>query len=227
MVWRWIPMMKAHLSQQVGSFDRLATIRGVWQSVPQRNALLFTVLLVLGQFTVISFLTPYMINNVGLRQDQIKYIYITGGLATVLSGVAIGRSVDRWGRFRMFTIFAIMSCLTMLMNTHLSPVPLYVVLTIAGFFFIFISGRMIPANTIISAVVLPQQRAGFMSLNSAAQSLASGTSAMLAGAVITQESEYSPLQHYNVVGYIAVGCTLLALVIVRRIKKLSQIHPSS
>jgi predicted MFS family arabinose efflux permease len=227
MVWRWIPMMKAHLSQQVGSFDRLATIRGVWQSVPQRNALLFTVLLVLGQFTVISFLTPYMINNVGLRQDQIKYIYITGGLATVLSGVAIGRSVDRWGRFRMFTIFAIMSCLTMLMNTHLSPVPLYVVLTIAGFFFIFISGRMIPANTIISAVVLPQQRAGFMSLNSAAQSLASGTSAMLAGAVITQESEYSPLQHYNVVGYIAVGCTLLALVIVRRIKKLSQIHPST
>ena len=227
MVWRWIPVMKAHLSQQVGAFDRLATIKGVWQSVPQRNALLFTVLLVLGQFTVISFLTPYMINNVGLRQDQIKYIYITGGIATVLSGVAIGKSVDRWGRFRMFTIFAIMSCLTMLMNTHLSPVPLYVVLTIAGFFFIFISGRMIPANTIISAVVLPQQRAGFMSLNSAAQSLASGTSAMLAGAVIAQEGEYSPLQNYNIVGYIAVGCTLLALVIVRRIKKLSQIHPST
>jgi predicted MFS family arabinose efflux permease len=109
------------------------------------------------------------------------------------------------------------------MNTHLPKVPLYVVLTIAGFFFIFISGRMIPANTIISAVVLPQQRAGFMSLNSAAQSLASGTSAILAGAIIAQESEYSPLQHYNVVGYLAVGCTLLALVIVRRIKKLSQI----
>jgi predicted MFS family arabinose efflux permease len=223
MVWQWIPTMRAHLASRVGSFDRLATIKGVLQSVPQRNALLFTVLLVLGQFTVISFLTPYMINNVGLRQDQIKYIYITGGIATVLSGVAIGKSVDRWGRFRMFTIFALMSCVTMLMNTHLPKVPLYVVLTIAGFFFIFISGRMIPANTIISAVVLPQQRAGFMSLNSAAQSLASGTSAILAGAIIAQESEYAPLQHYNVVGYLAVGCTLLALVIVRRIKKLSQI----
>ena len=223
MVWQWIPTMRSHLTSRVGSFDRLATIKGVLQSVPQRNALLFTVLLVLGQFTVISFLTPYMINNVGLRQDQIKYIYITGGIATVLSGVAIGKSVDRWGRFRMFTIFALMSCVTMLMNTHLPKVPLYVVLTIAGFFFIFISGRMIPANTIISAVVLPQQRAGFMSLNSAAQSLASGTSAILAGAIIAQESEYAPLQHYNVVGYLAVGCTLLALVIVRRIKKLSQI----
>jgi len=157
-----------------------------------------------------------------LRQDQIKYIYIVGGLATVLSGVAIGKSVDRWGRFRMFTIFAFMSCVTMLLNTHLPAVPLAVVLSIAGFFFIFISGRMIPANTIISAVVQPQQRAGFMSLNSAAQSLASGSSAILAGLIIVQPNEFAPLEHYNVVGYIAVIFTLLALVIVRRIKKLSQ-----
>jgi predicted MFS family arabinose efflux permease len=221
MVQRWIPSMQQHLHARSTPFDRLATIKGVLISIPQRNALLFTVLLVLGQFTVISFLTPYMINNVGLRQDQIKYIYIIGGMATVFSGVAIGKAVDRWGRFRMFTIFAWMSCLTMLLNTHLPQVPLYVVLSIAGFFFIFISGRMIPANTIISAVVLPQQRAGFMSLNSAAQSLASGTSAIIAGAVISQEDEFSPLKHYNVVGYIAVFCTIMALIIVRRIKKLS------
>ena len=135
--------MKDHLKSST-PFDRLATIKGVLASVPQRNALLFTVLLVLGQFTVISFLTPYMINNVGLRQDQIKYIYIVGGLATVLSGVAIGKSVDRWGRFRMFTIFAFMSCVTMLLNTHLPAVPLAVVLSIAGFFFIFISGVFQP-----------------------------------------------------------------------------------
>jgi len=226
MVYRRIPAMKDHLKPST-PFDRLATIKGVLASVPQRNALLFTVLLVLGQFTVISFLTPYMINNVGVRQDQIKYIYIVGGLATVLSGVAIGKSVDRWGRFRMFTIFASMSCVTMLLNTHLPPVPLAVVLSIAGFFFIFISGRMIPANTIISAVVQPQQRAGFMSLNSAAQSLASGTSAIIAGLIIVQPNEFAPLEHYNAVGYIAVSFTLLALVIVRRIKKLSQSNAGS
>ncbi len=61
-----------------------------------------------------------------------------------------------------------------------------------------------------------------MSLNSAAQSLASGTSAILAGLIIVQPNEFAPLEHYNVVGYIAVSFTLLALVIVRRIKKLSQ-----
>jgi hypothetical protein len=60
-----------------------------------------------------------------------------------------------------------------------------------------------------------------MSLNSSAQSLASGTSAIIAGAIITQENEFSPLQNYHLVGYLAVSFTLISLLIVRRIKKLS------
>ena len=220
MAWRIIPPINAHLDRKE-AFDRMATVQGVRQSKIQRNALLFTVLLVLGQFTVISFLTPYFINNVGLAQSQIKYIYIAGGAATVLSGISIGKAVDRFGRFRIFTWFAFLSCITMLINTHLPAVALGWVMFIALFFFTFISGRMIPANTIISAVVNPKQRAGFMSLNSSAQSLASGTSAIIAGAIITQENEFSPLQNYHLVGYLAVSFTLISLLIVRRIKKLS------
>ncbi len=220
MAWRIIPPINAHLNRKE-AFDPMATVQGVLQSKIQRNALLFTVLLVLGQFTVISFLTPYFINNVGLAQSQIKYIYIAGGAATVLSGISIGKAVDRFGRFRIFTWFAFLSCITMLINTHLPAVALGWVMFIALFFFTFISGRMIPANTIISAVVNPKQRAGFMSLNSSAQSLASGTSAIIAGAIITQENEFSPLQNYHLVGYLAVSFTLISLLIVRRIKKLS------
>jgi predicted MFS family arabinose efflux permease len=220
MAWRIIPPINAHLNRKE-AFDPMATVQGVLQSKIQRNALLFTVLLVLGQFTVISFLTPYFINNVGLAQSQIKYIYIAGGAATVLSGISIGKAVDRFGRFRIFTWFAFLSCITMLINTHLPAVALGWVMFIALFFFTFISGRMIPANTIISAVVNPKQRAGFMSLNSSAQSLASGTSAIIAGAIITQDNEFSPLQNYHLVGYLAVSFTLISLLIVRRIKKLS------
>lgn len=139
----------------------------------------------------------------------------------MLSGISIGKAVDRFGRFRIFTWFAFLSCITMLINTHLPAVALGWVMFIALFFFTFISGRMIPANTIISAVVNPKQRAGFMSLNSSAQSLASGTSAIIAGAIITQENEFSPLQNYHLVGYLAVSFTLISLLIVRRIKKLS------
>ena len=220
MAWRIIPPINAHLNRKE-AFDPMETVRGVLESKIQRNALLFTVLLVLGQFTVISFLTPYFINNVGLAQGEIKYIYIAGGAATVLSGISIGKAVDRFGRFRIFTLFAFLSCITMLINTHLPPVSLGWVMFIALFFFTFTSGRMIPANTIISAVVNPKHRAGFMSLNSSAQSWASGSSAIIAGAIITQADEYSPLENYPVVGYMAVTFTLVSLRIVRRIKKLS------
>ncbi|MFN5620689.1 MAG: MFS transporter [Flavobacteriales bacterium] len=215
-----IPPMSEHLKNRT-HFDRTAAIRLAVQSREQRNALLFTVLLVLGQFTVISFMTPYYINNVGLMQSDIKWIYLVGGAATVVSGFAIGRMVDRIGRFRVFTVAALLSIIPVLVITHLPHVPLWVVLVIAGFFFVLISGRMIPANTIATTVVNPEQRAGFMSLNSAMMSLASGSSGIISGLIISQVDENSPLMHYEWVGYLAAVSTILSLLVVRILKRIA------
>jgi predicted MFS family arabinose efflux permease len=219
--WKQIPPMHDHLKNRT-TYDRTAAIRLAFTSREQRNALLFTVLLVLGQFTVISFMTPYYINNVGLSQSDIKWIYLVGGAATVMSGFFIGRMVDKVGRFRVFTIAALLSIIPVLVITNLPQVPLYVVLCIAGFFFVLVSGRMIPANTIATTVVNPQQRAGFMSLNSAMMSLASGSSGIISGAIISQINEDSPLMNFEWVGYLAAASTILSLVIVRVLKRLAE-----
>lgn len=218
---KFIPPLNEHLKNKTQGHSRLDAIRNIFNTPIQRSALLFTFLLVLGQFTVISFLTPYNINNIGLQQSDIKYIYLVGGACTVLSGFLIGRLVDKVGRFRVFTIFAFLSMITIVVSTNLGHVGLWVVLLNAGFFFIFITGRMIPANTITTTVVDPKNRAGFMSLNSAVMSFGSGSSAAIAGMIVYQESEHSPLQNYNIVGYIAIAATLLALVMVRRMSKAS------
>lgn len=218
LAFRSIPSMADHLKHRT-HFDRTAAIRLALSSLEQRNALLFTVLLVLGQFTVISFMTPYYINNVGLQQSDIKWIYLVGGAATVVTGFAIGRLVDRIGRFRVFTVAALLSIIPVLLITHLPPVPLWVVLLIAGFFFVLISGRMIPANTIATTLVKPEQRAGFMSLNSAMMSLASGSSGIIAGTIIMQADERSPLINFHIVGYVAAASTVLSLLIVRKLKR--------
>ncbi len=60
-----------------------------------------------------------------------------------------------------------------------------------------------------------------MSLNSAVMSLGSGLSSLVAGAIIYQKSEHSALENYELVGYLAMSSTLLSLVIVRILKKLS------
>lgn len=215
-----IPPMAEHLKNRT-HYDRTAAIRWAVKSREQRNALLFTVLLVLGQFTVISFMTPFYINNVGLLQSDIKWIYLVGGAATVVSGFAIGRMVDRIGRFRVFTVAALLSIVPVLVITHLPQVPLWVVLVIAAFFFVLISGRMIPANTIATTVVNPEQRAGFMSLNSAMMSLASGSSGIISGLIISQADENSPLMHFEWVGYLAALSTILSLVVVRILKRIA------
>lgn len=222
LAFKGIPAMNAHMQNRTEAYNRLDTLKATISNVGQRNALLFTVMLVLGQFTVISFLTPYNINNVGLEQNDVKYIYLVGGISTVISGFFIGKFVDKYGRFRVFTIFAFLSMIPIFIATQIGEVPLWVVLMNAGFFFMVISGRMIPANTIISAVVNPKYRAGFMSLNSSAQSLASGSSAAIAGMIISQADEHSPLENYNIVGYVAIGATLISLLILRRIKSLSK-----
>ncbi len=219
LVFRYIPGLNAHLTSRQGAYDRFNTFRQAFTRPEQRNALLFSMLLVLGQFTVVVFMTPFMINNVGLEQSNIKYIYLVGGGCTVISSFFIGRLVDRVGRFRVFTIFSILSIVALLILTHLPSLPLGIVLIVTGAFFTFISGRMIPANTISTSIVQPQSRAGFMSLNSAAMSTASGLSGVIAGTIVSQADEHSPILHYGTVGFVASGATIIALFIVRRLKK--------
>lgn len=221
LAYKKIPVLSEHLKHRKANLDRFDTIRRIFQTREQRNALLFTVLLVLGQFTTISFLAPYLISNVGLEQHEVKWIYFVGGIGTVVSGMFIGRLVDKVGRYRVFTIFALLSIIPIYINTHLPVVPLWVVLIISGFFFIFVNGRMIPANTITTSVVNPEYRAGFMSLNSSAMSIASGSSAALAGAIL-EKSTTGELVYYERVGYVAIGATFLSLLLVRHLKKLSQ-----
>ena len=192
-------------------------MREVFGKVKFRWALLFTFSLILGQFTVISFMTPYFINNVGLLQTDIKFIYIAGGVATIISGPIFGSLVDKYGRFKVFYISALISMIPILLITQLPQVPLFVVIMVGVFMFMMIAGRMIPANTISSEIPPPQMRAGFLSLNSAFMSLSSGISGLISGLIVSQASHGMPYENYGWVGLLAVMATLLSIFICRKL----------
>jgi predicted MFS family arabinose efflux permease len=215
------PSMRQHLDSQTDKPHPFETIRMAGKNINQLQALLFTVLLVLGQFTVIPFITPYMINNVGLTQDQIPLIYLVGGACTVFTSPLIGRLVDRFGRKKVFYVMASISIIPLLLITHLWPISIYLVLTISGIFFISISGRMIPANTLLTAVVRPQNRGGFMSLKSSVTSLASGSASLIAGSIVVQSEGGGPIENYNIVGYVAVAFTIIALLLARKLREVT------
>lgn len=196
-------------------------LKAVMGNAKFRWALLFTFSLILGQFTVISFMTPYFINNVGLEQSDIKFIYIAGGIATIVSGPIFGSLVDKYGRFKVFYVTAFLSIIPILIITQLPQVALGFVILSGMLMFMMIAGRMIPANTIASEIPPPQMRAGFLSLNSAFMSLSSGISGLISGLIVTQSAHGMPYENYGWVGLLAVLATLLSISICRKLHRSS------
>jgi len=80
-----------------------------------------------------------------------------------------------------------------------------------------VNGRMIPTQALISSVVHPQQRGGFMSINSSMQQLATGFSAMIGGAIVSKSAE-GRIEHYDWVGYFSIALILVSIWLAGRVK---------
>jgi predicted MFS family arabinose efflux permease len=63
------------------------------------------------------------------------------------------------------------------------------ILVVSVFFFVFLSGRMIPGMAIVTSACNPPQRGTFMALNSAAQSLGMSVAAFIGGLIISRDAQ--------------------------------------
>ena len=177
-------------------------------------------------FTVIPYIALYLTSNVGIANDYISLVYLCGGVATLITSRYIGYLADKHGKVSVFKVLAIVSLVPVLVTTNLPPVPLWLVLINSTFFFILISGRMIPAMAIISQVVDAKIRGTFMSLIGSVQMFASGVASVVAGAIVTIGADGN-MQHYNLVGFGAAACGLLTYYLVGRIHSDQKPAPSS
>ncbi len=210
-----IPSMKSHVDPN--HRISLQALKHIAQSPNQISALLLTVFLMLGQFTIIPFLSPYMVANVGFTEHQLAYIYFLGGLVSLVSSPIVGKVADKFGKPKVFTIFAFISLLFIFVITHLPPMAIGMVLIITTLFFIVVGGRMIPAMAMVTSAVRPQNRGSFMSINSSVQQFTAAIASFMAGAIVVKSSD-GHLQHYGYVGYIAMAATLISIYLIRKIR---------
>ena len=210
---RFVPVMDSHLGEPQA--DRLSVFANVWKMIRDKNrliALLFVSLLVMGQFTVIPFITPYLTFNVGFDGEQITYMYLLGGIATVFSAPLIGYLADRYGKQRVFRLAALLSLIPMMGITLVAFAPnIVVVYVVTTLFFILVSGRLIPATTLVTATVESRQRGSFMSVVASARQLSNAIASLVGGLIIIQVTATSPIEQYEYVGALAVGFSLLAI----------------
>jgi DHA1 family inner membrane transport protein len=184
------------------------------------SAHIFIVLLMLGQFSVITFIAPYMVSNVGFTEGELAYIYLAGGFVTFFSSPWFGKLADRFGQYKFFTVVTPLSLIPLWGITNLPKINLYAVIVITSCMFILISGRIIPAMTMITSSVRPERRGGFMSINSAIQQLGAGIASYVAGLIVIKTAS-GERQDYNMVGYLAITASIIAILVAKRLKVVS------
>jgi MFS transporter, DHA1 family, inner membrane transport protein len=219
MVWiglfHYLPPVRSHLSdgkiKSGRDFIELLAMPNAWLG------LLLMSMMVFGHFTIIPYLSQYLVGNVGLLEKNLFLIYLTGGLVTVFTGPLIGKLADRYGRFLMYTILVAGACSVIHLLTSSGPLVLWHSLLLAGAFFAFASGRFVPGQAIISMAVPPARRGAYMSLIACSRDLASGLTTSLGGMVVVKTPS-GQLLHFNQLGWFAISISILSLWVFRQVQ---------
>ena len=70
-----------------------------------------------------------------------------------------------------------------------------------------------------------EDRGAFMSINSSMQQIAGGVAAAVSGMIVVQQTKFSPIEHYDIVGYVVVLVTLISIFLMYRVNQLAKKKP--
>jgi predicted MFS family arabinose efflux permease len=181
------------------------------------RAFLLTVALMFGGFTVFPYISVYLVANAGLREDQLFWIYMVGGLLTLFGMPMIGKAADRFGKLPVFRVMSLCTVAMLIVVTNLGPAPLWAIAAVFGVMMLVSSSRSVPAMAMITSSVESSRRGGFMSANSAVQHMAAGLAADVGGRMLGKGAGGTIL-HFNRVGWLAAASTLLCLWLAGRLR---------
>ena len=216
LAWTWavLPRGGDHLDRPAAS--PAETVRLILGDAAHRRVLVLVALLQIAGFTVIPFISPYLVGNHGFTDANLATFYFLGGVATAFTAPFIGRLADRWGKHQVFSAVAVVSLVPILLLTHLPAWPVAVCFLVTTSFMICVSGRLVPVQALITAAVDPQRRGAIMSFVAAMQAAFSGLAALIAGHLVHRTAE-GGIDGFGTVGLVAAGATVACLVLVRGI----------
>jgi Arabinose efflux permease len=221
----YIRPINAHLSVR----SERSAFGHLWHTLAQRDyrtGFMATALLSVGGFMMMPFGSAFAINNLHITEQQLPLLFMVTGVSTLVIMPLIGRLSDRADKYRLFVIASIWMMVICVWYTHLSVTPLWAAMALNILMMAGVTGRMVPSSALVSAVPALKDRGAFMSINASLQQLAGGIAAAVAGRIVVQESNFSPLENYNVVGYVVVAVSILGLFLMYRVDRLVKRDPS-
>lgn len=224
MIFKFVPRIKTHLKHKTDDSKIYDSFVYIIKNSNLRLALLFIAALVMGQFTIVPFISPYMSSNIGFTDAELSLIYLVGGAATIITSPKIGKLADKYGKPKIFTIMGFLSLIPIVAVTNMPKVGIPIALIFTTLVFVFFSGRFVPATAYITSVVSAKYRGSFMSFNFAFMQITSGIASIIAGMIITKSPD-GQLLNYPYVGLIAVVFTFIAMFMIRKVKQVNNSEP--
>jgi MFS transporter, DHA1 family, inner membrane transport protein len=214
-----LPKMEAHIrADGQPKTGPIELVGDIFRNPSQLFALSLTACLMLGHFMIIPFINPFLEFNMGFSKTETPLVYMVGGTLTMVTSPLLGRVADRIGKYRLFVLLVLAGVPLIALITNLPQIPFYLVLCITGLWFIVSAGRFIPAQAMVSNVVLSERRGSFMSFNSSVQQIFVGLASVIAGLIVVKLPD-NRLDHYEVTGYISIGFILFSIVIATMLHK--------
>jgi predicted MFS family arabinose efflux permease len=202
-----MPRLDAHLHHPA----RTSVWRGIGQVLSTSThwrAFAFTSAMMFTGFMVIPYITVYLQFNAGVLSHEVPWMYLLGGVGTLISARWIGRLSDRLGKVWVFQRLALAVIVPLVLTTVSAGLPLWGLFTVSTLLFVLMSGRMIPGMALVSATAQPHLRGTFLSLNASVQSASMGLAALISGLLVGRDAQ-GQLTGYWLVGLLGVLASLL------------------
>ena len=214
-VLKWMRPIDAHLKERAIQKPLLHLAR----TATNKNyvvAFLTTAFLSTGGFLMMPYSSTFLVHNVGVSEKILPVVFIVAGAVGLVTGPLIGRYSDKLGKYRVFIMGTVLAAIMVVVFTHLSITPFWVVLILNTLMYTAVMSRVIPSQALVSAVPDMKDRGAFMSINSSVQQLGGGIASVVGGWLIAQDAA-GKLVHYDELGYVTMGAFLVCVILMYQV----------
>lgn len=222
-IWLLITMKMQPINKHLALQTTHNAFTHLWRTIAKRDyriGFLATAMLSLGGFMMMPWGSAFAINNLHVTTHQLPVLFMVAGISTLIIMPLIGRLSDQVDKFKIFAMASIWMIVMVIIYTNLSIIPFWFVLVMNIFFMIGIMSRMVPAMALTSSLPKMADRGAYMSVSSSLQQMAGGVAAAVGGMIVVQKTEFSPLEHYNTLGYVITGLTLISIYMLYRVSRM-------
>jgi predicted MFS family arabinose efflux permease len=203
---RILPSVRAHLD---GPKRRYTPMRELLARREIQLGLLTGVLVMWSVFIIVPNIPTYLLRNLGFPRKHYELLYAAGGAAALVALQIGGRWIDRAGTLPVMTAGTAIA-VTALASGFLVEPPAFPIPLVFILFMCSAPLRGAAQSTLATRLPAPNERAQYMSLQSAVQHAAMTAGAVVSSAILVADPTTSEIEPMWKIAAIAIGVAALA-----------------